>query len=302
MRSLALGCLLFAGAAQAHLVAFDFIAPSGAGQVSDGGVYALRWVDSVDSTGMTVFELYAARGGVGPFASGLDASVEVTQASVAIDDPLDLFLWDTRGLEPGCYQPYALVHDPIEGTSARPAAGVVTVAPTDGGNVPPSLWFVTVPSTQPDDAGNLALELDYEDPEDPGTLALEWYGSDHDGGALASGLPLPQGGGHFAYTLPRALLPGPGSYFLRAVAHSQDGRDCAVWWGGFVWVPGGDGGVDAGADAGTDAGDAADAGQPDAGTTPPPPSRGCGCDAAGGAFGLLGLIRAVLRRRAQRQE
>jgi hypothetical protein len=298
----ALWLTLLASAAHAHVVNFDFVEPSGAGNVADAGSYTLQWLDSYDSTGMTKFELYAARSGVGPFATGLDASVEITSASISINDPLNLYLWDLTQVEPGCYQPFALVHDPLEGTSARPAAGVVTVAPADGGNVPPSLWFTTVTGAQPDDAGNLSLEVDYQDPEDPGTLELDYFGSDHDGGTLAQGLPLPKGGGRVAYSFPLVFLPHPGSYFVRAVAHSNDGRDCQVWWGGSIFVPGDAGSTDdAGFDAGQDAGEPFDGGTPDGGTTPTP-NKGCGCGAGGASLALAAWVLLLTRSSRAREQ
>lgn len=283
----ALPMLLAAATAHAHVVNFDFVEPSGAGNVSSGDTYTLQWLDTFDTTGMTKFELYAARGGVSPFATPLDASVEITDASVAINDPLDLYRWKLSGVEPGCYQPFSLVHDPQEGTSARPAAGVVTVAPSDGGNVPPSLWFTTVTTARPDDAGNLSLEVDYQDPEDKGSLKLEWFATDHDGGLLAMGLPLPQGGGRVSYSFPLAFLPGPGSYFVRAIAHSDDGRDCQVWWGGSVYV--------GGSDAGVDAGTADDGGTPDGGNPAPTPPHGCGCGTAGASLAFLAWALVLVR-------
>lgn len=286
----ALAGVLWAAAAGAHTFAFDFITPSGAGTRTDGGVTVIQWVDGPDPNDLAKLTLYAQRNGIAPFGVGVK-DAQYGPMGIPVSDPLNLAVWDATGLPTGCYQPFALMVDQIEGTTLRLSTGVVTVAPADGGNVPPALWVLNQPGEKPSDAGTLGLRIKIDDPDDRGTLAIRWSNGADAGGMVVSGLPVPDGGGTVTYAVDPRFLPPAQTYYFEAEVTSFDGQVCAVWWSGNVAgsIPAAPdaGGGDAGVDAGMD---------PSDGGPPVNPPRGCGCSAGGGPVGLLVLALLVRRR------
>ena len=292
VRSLVTAAVLWALPALAHVVPFDFVAPSGVGQATQGGKTTLQWVDGMDPQGLAAFQLFAARNGLPP--DGPPArDVTISDAGLPVNEPSNVFEWNAAGVAPGCAQPFAVMQDAIEGETVRPSRGVLRIRPDDGGNEPPALWVVTPPDELPSVDGTLQVRVKVVDPDDVGTLTLWWTRGDA-GGLLAGPLPVPDGGGLLSYPLRRAQLP-PGTTYLRAEVVGFDGQRCAVWWPGVLEGPEDAGAPDAGTvDAGTP-----DAGTSDAGMTPSPAPRGCGCQGAPGAV-LLAALAALRARRARR--
>ncbi|MBS1153591.1 MAG: hypothetical protein H6Q89_5289 [Myxococcaceae bacterium] len=269
----------------AHVVPFVFLAPDGVTGADDGGRAVVRWLAGPDPTGAAEFSLYASRDGTAPFARPrYDATVDATSRP-AFDG---LTLWNTRGLSPGCYQPFAEVNDLSEGISWRVANGVVVVAPTDAGNVPPALWVLS-PANEPVlPNGNLPLRYQVLEPDDPSSVSVFWGLPDGGGARVAGGLAVPPGGTVATVILPAAEIPAGGAW-LRFEVLSADGRSCSTWWGG-RFEPKGQSAAD---DGGT-----ADGGAADAGDTKGQP-RGCGCGAgADSVSAWLALVALGLRRKA----
>ena len=84
--------------------------------------------------------------------------------SIAVSDPANVLVWNASLVEPGCYHPYAILKDPIEGSSARLSQGLITVI--DGGNVPASVWILNREFDQPTAAGTFTVRFRVDDPDD----------------------------------------------------------------------------------------------------------------------------------------
>ncbi|MBX7101792.1 MAG: hypothetical protein K1X89_29020, partial [Myxococcaceae bacterium] len=234
MRGWVTAVVLWAGNALAHVVPFDFVAPSGVGQATQGGKTTLQWVDGMDPQGLAAFQLFASRGGLPPDAPPA-RDLTLSDAGLPVNEPSNVFEWVTSGLAPGCAQPFAVMQDTIEGETVRPSRGVLRIRPEDGGNEPPALWVVTPPDEPPAADGTLQVRVKVVDPDDVGAVTLSWTRGDA-GGFLAGPLPVPDGGGLLSYPLRRGELP-PGAAFLRAEVVGFDGQRCAVWWPGVLQGP-----------------------------------------------------------------
>jgi hypothetical protein len=283
--------VLLSAEARAHVVPFDWLEPANAGNRSDAGAMTLAWVDGADPPGNAVITFYATRGAPRPFGfPAPDASVQLGTALVT--DPTNVLDVDVGGLSAGCWAPYAIVTDPID-TGFHVGAGNFTVLDPDGG-VPPSIWVTNNPRDGLDDAGYFQLRWQTDD-DDPGAVTVRAYWGL--GGAeslvLSSGLPSPAGPGTAQLNVDARRLPNATASFLQVELRAGDGRTCDAFFPGYLYpsfeTP------DAGADAGVDAGT-------DAGVVPPPPPRGCGCEAAGAplwwlvAACWLGGCRGARRR------
>jgi len=280
--------VLFPLVARAHTFAFDFVTPSGIGTRTDGGSTAVQWVDGPDPNDLAALTLYASRNGITPFLpSSKDA--QFGPVGIKVSDPANVAVWDATAYPPGCYQPFAEMVDQIEGTTMRPSTGLITVNPTDGGNLPPAIWVLNQGFEKPNpDGGNFALRLRVVDPDDVGEVSIRWSDGADAGGTIVQGLPTSDGGGTLTYGFNPAVLPKASVYFLQVEVTAFDGQRCNVWWSGYL--PGALA-ADAGEpDARADAGMAA----ADAGPGPSPPPRGCGCGLGGGPMALLALL--LLRR------
>ena len=303
MRAVVLLALLAPLAARAHFFTFDFVTPSGVGVRTDGGFTAVQWVDSPDPTDLADVTMFAARNGIAPFTPGTK-DVQFGPLAIPLSDPGNVVFWDARAVAPGCYQPFAQMDDRVEGRSLRPSAGLITVGPIDGGNLPPAIWVLNQDYEKPPlDGGNFALRMRVDDPDDRGEITLRWADGADGGGTLVQGLPIADGGGTLTYAFNPRGLPPAGAYYLQVEVKGFDGQRCATWWGGFL--PG---------NAAADAGDA-DAGVEDAGVldggadggenlTPP---RGCGCGQSGSPLPLLaalvfGWLHARARVAARREQ
>lgn len=283
-----------------HTFAFDFVTPSGVGTKTDGGFTVIQWVDGPDPNDLAKLTVYAARDGIAPFQPGrLDA--QFGPMGIPLSDPLNLVVWDARAVPPGCYQPFAVMVDQIEGTTLRLSTGLVTVVPTDGGNVPPALWVLNQPSEAPTDAGMFGVRIKVDDPDDVSTIAIRWSNGADAGGTVVAGLPVPDGGGTLTYAINPRFLPPAQAYYLNVEVTAFDGQRCNVWWSGYlrgVLPPPDAGSPDAGpGDAGEDGGPPSDGGPPG------PMPRGCGCSAGGAEAGLLALgvwLRLMGRIRGRR--
>jgi hypothetical protein len=291
MRWLTLWVLAVPLAARAHFISFDFVTPSGVGTRTDGGASALQWVDGSDPQGLADLTFFASRTGLAPFAAA-PRDVQIGPSKIAVNDVANVVAWNASQVPPGCYQPFAVLTDQIEGETVRPSEGVIAVAPVDGGNLPPALWILNPQSEKPSANGMFALRLKIEDPDDLGELSVRWSNGADAGGTIVQGLPTPDGGGTITYAINARGLPPANVYYLQAEVKGFDGQRCSLWWAGFL--PG-----NAVVDAGEleDAGAPEDAGTPDAGvTTAPPAVPGCGCRQAGPLLGL-GVLGLGWRRR-----
>jgi uncharacterized protein (TIGR03382 family) len=296
MRSAALLAWLLPFAALGHYFAFDFVTPSGVGTRTDGGFTAVQWVDGADPNGLAELTLYASRNGISPFVLA-PKDVQFGPPAIPVNDPTNVAFWDARAVPPGCYQPFALMVDQIEGTTVRPSVGLITVGPLDGGNMPPAIWVLNQDFEKPPtDGGNFALRLKVDDPDDVGEVTLRWSDGADAGGTIVQGLPTSDGGGTLTYSFSPRALPPATVYYLHAEIRGFDGQRCDVWWGGYL--PG-SAAVDAGVDAGTDAGfeDAGviDGGADGGGEILPP--KGCGCSQSGAPLLVVAALVFAQRRR-----
>jgi hypothetical protein len=289
VRRLTASLLLLVGtSAAAHVVGFTFFTPAGLDGRTDGGTFTLSWADGPDSKGTAAFTLHAARDGAPPFRLPT-ADVDLETTPRPVPDLADTFRWDTRGVAPGCYQPFARMTDPEEGVTLRPADGLVTVSPDDGGNRWPVAWVTTPSGSTPNDAGALDLRVGYDDPDDVLELTVRWASPDA-GGTLASGLPLTPGRGETAYAVNPAFIAAAGPLYLQIEVRSADGHSCSAWWQGALLTASVDGGSDAGT-SGTGGGGGA--GGSGGGNSNPP---GCGCNTTP-LFGGALLLLLIHRRR-----
>lgn len=292
-RNLGLGLLaLWPALAAAHVVPFVFTAPSGAGERAMADAAGLQW-SADDPQDIADFTLWAVQGTAAPFAEP-PKNVAIMPGAQAVSSPLQVFSWDTRGVTPGCYQPFAEVHDPIEGRSLRLAPGVIGVGPSDGGNQPVVAWIAGTGAHGADPDGGFTLEFQVLDPDDAPVVSVRYLTATLDaGGTLATGLD--PGSGTFIVDT-RQLLPSAG-WYLELVAQTPS-SSCAVWFQGEL-LPAPPVAADDAGTPGSDAGD--DAGAPDAGTMRPPPP-GCGCagaeGSAAGGLATLWLLRRRLKRRS----
>src|SRR5687767_753761 len=137
MRRLALATCLFAAAALAHVIAFTLQLPAFVGNYPDGGIYTVQWVDQAAAGPKATVSLWATRPAWSPFDAP-DAALLIWP-DIAYTSPVNLFDWDTADAGEGCWQPYAIIDDPIEGLSVSKGEGRITI--WRGSNVPPSIWF-----------------------------------------------------------------------------------------------------------------------------------------------------------------
>lgn len=293
-RTAVITCLLvvLATAASAHVVGFTFFTPSGLDGRTDGGAFTLSWTDGPDSIGTAAFTLHAARNGTPPFRLPT-ADVDLETTPRLVPDLADTFRWDARAVAPGCYQPFARMTDPEEGVTFRPAEGLVTVSPDDGGNRWPVAWVLTASQEQPSDAGTLNLRVAYDDPDDALQLTVRWASVDA-GGTLAAGLPLTPGRGETTYAVNPAFIAAAGPLYLQVEVTSADGHACSTWWSGTLLLAGA-GAIDGGGDAGSSGAGGGSGGAGGGGGAAQP---GCGC-AAAPLFGPALLLLLLLRRRRQ---
>ncbi|MBL8949209.1 MAG: hypothetical protein JNK82_00435, partial [Myxococcaceae bacterium] len=295
MKRLALIAASLPVVVMAHVVEFDLQLPAYVGNYpSDGGIYALEWTDVIAPGPKASVTIFGTRAALSPFDAP-DGSVIASDISPS--SPVNVFDWDTTTFEDGCWQPYAIIDDPIEGRSITRGEGRITVA--NGGNVPPAIWVTTPRAALPGPDRRLALEWALDEPDDPSLVSVVWRAGDGEEGTLVAGLPLSAGTRSATYAIDVRRLP-PKPIFLRVIVSSGDAGWCDAWWGGFVTGRSDelvDGGTPSDAGIGTHdagSGDAGslppDAGEPplpaDAGTEPSMKAPGCGCNSAEGFASL----------------
>ena len=281
--------------ALAHVVAFDIVLSRRTGNFPDSaGIFPLQWVDQESRGGMATARLFVTRAAYGPFGAPDANDVIAVSAPIPLSSPVNVADWDTRDAGAGCWQPYAVIDDPVEGQLVSLAEGRVTV----GGA--PAIWVMTPAAAQPDDAGRLLLTWEMDSSLDS-AVAIEWQTFDGVRGTAAARLPLSAGTRTASYGVDVSLLPARATFLQLTL--TSDAGTCDAWWRGYVIravVDAGqpDGGMssDGGAaDAGApDAGRPADGGAADAGGDLR--RGGCGCD-SGSAPLLLLLAVLALRRR-----
>ncbi len=302
LRQRAVPLLLLAvlpAAAIAHVIQFNLELPAYLGNYPDpdSGIYTLQWTDTIAPGPKANIQLWATRAAFTPFETP-DGSLLIAP-DISPSSPVNVYDWDTADAGDGCWQPYAIIDDPLEGRTVSKAEGRVTVA--HGPNVPPAIWVTTPRAALPDRDLRLQLEWALDEPDDPSVVSVLWKASDGEEGTLVTGLPLSAGTRSATYSIDVRRLP-PKPIFLRVTVSSGDGGFCDAWWGGFVTgrpdaLPDAGGAPDAGPDAGSPV-DAGENPPADGGTTIPPAPRGCGCNSAEGLT-LLGMSISLrlLRRR-----
>jgi hypothetical protein len=233
-------------------------------------------------------ELYATRQPIAdwqrPGASIKDA--QLTGAPLRLPGPTTQVTWDTTGLEPGCYQVYAVVHDGDDDWPFVQAGKVVVRAAGAGARVPPAVWFLNAPGEELDAQGRFVMRYRVEDADGPTRVTL----SVGDGGTplpVTEALPHAAGAHEGAFTFDATAFEN-GYYELHARAEAEGEPACEAFWTDALYVPGPpyappDASPDGGADGGTDGEDPEDAGAgpaPDAGVTGPGADAGVpGADA-----------------------
>lgn len=279
---------LMSGNALGHNVAIEFLEPVGVGSRSDGGEVLLRWVDDPDPLDAASLSFFARRPALTPFevvtSIGVGA-LALHGAEIPVSDALNELRWDARGVEPGCYQPYVLVSDQVEGLWWREAPGQVVVDPLDGGNRPAAIWLTMDPAQPLAEDGTWPITFATDDPDDAPRVTLELVSlSTRTAKELASSIEVPAGKTVSTFVLETRGLT-PGAYTVHAIARAGEGPPCDAWFGGILRVP-----------AFPNPGDGGDpAGSHDAGSASSPPAGGCGCasttELVTAALACLGLGR-----------
>jgi hypothetical protein len=295
-------------AATAHVVNFEFVAPKGAGnRVADGGTTVLQWVDGPDVPDVARVTLFAAYGSLSPFFNGNGAFLtRLTPFELRINDPANIYTWDTSDLGPGCYQPVAVLRDPAEGVvRAITAQGTISVG--EASRMPSSVWLTTPADAQPDDAGILSLRATVDIPQGTAELTVTLM---QDGLDLNTSAPIPLTPAvhEVTFALDTKRAP-PGFSFVRVNIQGGDensGLFCYAYWSGYIGsgpVPDGGFAFDGGYPFDFDAGMGEMGGNGFGRVADPQgvPLWGgggaCGCGSTGAAgLGLLGLLFTKRRR------
>ncbi|MCI0569759.1 MAG: hypothetical protein L0Y66_03335 [Myxococcaceae bacterium] len=291
---------LLAAPALAHQPDFAFLTPTGIGHVREGGPVELGW-RGTDSQGTRQVQLFASRLAVSEWRRpdpALDTPITTEPLALATAPPH--YAWDTTGLPPGCYQPYAAVREVTEDWYFVVPGKVTVRTPTF---VPPSVWITNAPGEELDAFGHFVIRFQVHDPDSATTVSLK-YGDGVSLYDIAEGLPVPAGGGEGSFEFDATGLRN-GYFELYARVDAPGEPSCETFWSDVLYVEGGGYAVP---DAGV-----ADAGQQE----PPPPLKEwpedaggarpsalvepTGCAASPGTFlvsGLVALAHAWRRARA----
>lgn len=191
-----------------HVVPFEFLQPSGAGnRPEDGGAYDVVWHDANAGGGTADIFLTAVRPSWVPWErAAVGAEVNLNFVELAVSSPVDVFTWQTTGTPAGCWQPVARVQDPTEGIVTYAAPGLITVG--DG----PSIWIEAIEV----DAGTAQVRLQLS-----GGGELSFEARAPNGPAIA--LPSTPSG-----VLDTRALDAGTPYYLHAFADAGSGW-CDVW-------------------------------------------------------------------------
>ncbi len=264
--------------ASAHVINFEFVAPDGVGQRTDGGFTAVQWIDSFDANDTSSVLLRAQRSGVSPFTAPVP-DAKIREGAIKISDNANVEPWDTTALPHGCYQPYALVTDAFELTTVvYPANGVISVGAS------PAIWVLNPRDQGFDDAGVFVLRMRV-DADSPTRLSVRAANGTGEMSELAAGLPFTNG--ITTYSLSRSRFGADDSAFLQVEASLADGGlPCAVWWPGFLSLT-------------HDAGTRVDGGVSDGGSQPSLPPSGCGCHSGGAGLAAVALMFLTRRRKSR---
>ncbi|MBX7113743.1 MAG: hypothetical protein K1X64_05355 [Myxococcaceae bacterium] len=243
MRRFPYFALLAASAASAHVVNFAFTAPEGVGnRVADGGFAVLQWTDGPDTPDVARVSLYAVAGGVSPLVTvDPQTLIAITPGELRINDPTNVYAWDTSGLTTGCYQPVAILNDPLEGVvRAIAAPGVFSVGQAN--ELPPSIWITSSADTTADENGNLALRAVIDIPFGEATIAFNFVQPGHE--TPVENVLVVNGSVHEVTFVLNTRQAPAGLSFVRARIATTAGRfaQCDAYWQGLVQVGSLDGG------------------------------------------------------------
>jgi hypothetical protein len=225
---------LLTAPAVAHEPDFDFLAPQGLDTVVEGGPVLLRW-RGTDSRGTSRVELYASSGAATRWRPAqTEADLHLTSRPLPLATAAPEFSWDTTGLPPGCYQPYAAVREPGENWYFVVPGKVVVRTAT---SVPPSVWFTNAPGDELDRYGHFVIRYRIHDPDSATTVSLA-YGDGTSLHPIADGLVHPVGGGEGTVEFDASGLEN-GYYELHARVEAPGEPACEAFWTDVFYVPGG---------------------------------------------------------------
>lgn len=289
---------LLAGRAGAHSVDFELVHPVGIVQ-ADGGVVPLRW-QMTPTTEAWTLETYVTSRPLSNSDTPWEVGSEVLVDRRPLVGPAGEVPWNTSGLAPGCYQPFALIVTSDEPAYAPGRAKIVVRGPT---SVPPAIWITNGRGDRVDPSGKFHIRFRIEDPDSPTTVTLK-YGDGSTEHTIVEGLSFPPGATESSYAFDVSALP-IGYYDLYAEIRAAGEPSCGAYWGSVMYVPGGPY-----ADGGTPL-------APDAGLSQPPPdsisvepvpdeigslAEPKGCAGPLGALLLAALSWIPLRNRPGRPE
>lgn len=274
--------VLSAAVVSAHTQPFTFIGPVGTGDRADGGV--LQWTDGVDPLNKVSLGFKARRTAFAPWEELRVAeanALAITPTDIPMADVANTYTWDTSAVEPGCYQPIAVLTESTEGKTRFHGLGQLVID-EPGGNKSPSIWITddSEESTALVD-GMWTVRFETDDPDD-GAVVTVWLVSAATKEAVRS-VEVPVSPGHAVSSavIDTAGLPS-GLYAAHAIMLSPNQRSCDSWTRGLVQVESMV--VDAGASAGP-------GGRP----------AGCGCASLVDAGGIFLLFAVFARRFRARQ-
>ncbi|MBI3181013.1 MAG: hypothetical protein HYZ28_02590 [Myxococcales bacterium] len=236
MRAIAAALLLSPFAALAHGTLFTFLAPDGVGNLPDGGMALIRW-SAYEPLGTVMLDFYASRRALSgwPQTGSQAPDVLINPTSLLVADAGDTYAWVTSAAPAGCYQPYAMLRDPVEGDEYVESQGKVTVPGPSF--VPPAVWIANTPGELVDPYGTFEIRFRVHDPDSATSVSLKYRDATGVYG-IAEGLELPDGGGEGRYPFSVAGIP-KGLYQLYARAEAPNEPPCETTWRGMLWVPGG---------------------------------------------------------------
>ncbi len=223
---------LLSGRAAAHSVDFELVHPVGIVQ-ADGGVVPLRW-QMTPAAEVWTLETYVTPRPLSNSDTPWERGSEVLVDRRPLVGPAGEVPWNTSGLAPGCYQPFALVITSDEATYAAGPAKIVVRGPT---SVPPAIWVTNARTERVDAFGRFHVRFRVVDPDSPTTVTLK-YGDGSTEHTIVEGLSFPPGATEVSYAFDVSNLP-VGYYDLYAESRAEGEPSCGAYWESVMYVPGG---------------------------------------------------------------